>query len=62
MEFVAETEAVIESWQDILPPNPAAKRFTSDLQATIAGFEALRYQLAFEDEPSSFLAALREAK
>lgn len=34
----------------------------AELATTIRGFEALRGTLAFEDEPSSFEAALQETK
>ncbi len=60
MEFLAQTEAVIETWHGIVPPNAAAHRNAADLAATIAAFEAVRDQLDFEDEPSSFLAALQD--
>jgi hypothetical protein len=62
MEFVEQTEAAIKTWQAITPPNRAAHRFIADLAGAIGAFEALREQMAFEDEPSSFEAALRETK
>jgi len=62
MEFVAQTEAAIETWQAITPPNRAAHKFVADLAGAISAFEAQRENLAFEDEPSSFEAALRETK
>ena len=39
-----------------------ARRMAADLINTIRAFEALRGTMAFEDEPSSFEAALHEAK
>ncbi len=61
-DFVADTEAAIALWHGITPPNPAAHRFTEDLRLVIGAFEALRESLGFEEEPSAFEAALREAK
>lgn len=55
-------EATITRWHGIAPPNDPAKRLAADLAATIAAFEALRGTLAFEDEPSSFEAALQATK
>ena len=43
-------------------PNDPARRMAAELIATIRAFEALRGTLVFEDEPSSFEAALHEAK
>jgi hypothetical protein len=63
MTQLAETiEASVAAWSGIVPPNDPARRLAADLAATIAAFEALRGTLAFEDEPSSFEAALQEAK
>ncbi|WP_376984441.1 hypothetical protein [Bosea sp. R86505] len=50
------------TWSGIEQPNEAAGVMADALAGTIAGFEALRGQLAFEDEPSSFEAALQETK
>jgi hypothetical protein len=50
------------TWSGIEQPNEAAGIMADALADTIAGFEALRGQLAFEDEPSSFEAALQETK
>ena len=55
-------EDSVAAWSGIVPPNDPARRFAADLAATIAGFEALRGSLAFEDEPSSFEAALQATK
>ncbi len=63
MEFA---ELVIESiamWHNISPPNDPAKRMAADLAATLAAFEAVRdTAMRFEDEPSSFEAALQATK
>ena len=60
--FLAQTEATISRWHGIDPPNEAARRLASELSETIAAFEALRGTLVFEDEPSSFEAALQATK
>lgn len=60
--FETSIEATIARWHGIKPPNEAAKRLAADLAATLAAFEALRGTLAFEDEPSSFEAALQATK
>ena len=55
-------EAQIATWSSIEPPNDPARRLAADLAQTIAAFKALRGQMQFEDEPSSFEAALLECK
>jgi hypothetical protein len=61
-DFTAEVEATIARWHGITAPNDPARRMAADLISTIQAFEALRGTLEFEDEPSSFEAALHEAK
>ena len=61
-DFSAAVEATIARWHGIAPPNDPARRMAADLINTIKGFEALRGTLVFEDEPSSFEAALLESK
>jgi hypothetical protein len=61
-DFEAEIEATIARWHGIMAPNEPARRMAADLINTIRAFEALRGTLAFEDEPSSFEAALLDAK
>lgn len=51
-----------ERWSGITQPNEAAGVMADALISSIEGFEALRGQLRFEDEPSSFEAALQETK
>lgn len=51
-----------ETWSGITQPNDAAGVLADDLMHTIRSFEALRGQLRFEDEPSSFELALQETK
>ena len=60
--FETSIEATIARWHGIEPPNDPAKRLAAELAATIEAFEALRGTLAFEDEPSSFEAALQATK
>lgn len=61
-DFEAEVEATIARWSGVRAPNDPARRMAADLIATIRAFEALRGTLVFEDEPSSFEAALHAAK
>ena len=49
-------------WSGIAPPNTASEEFARGLAEIARGFERLRGQMAFEDEPSSFEAALHEIK
>jgi hypothetical protein len=62
MEFTKTTEAAIAAWHGIQVPNDAARRMAADLENTIRAFEAVRARMRFEDEPSSFEAALQETK
>jgi hypothetical protein len=58
--FLAEIEQTIARWHGILAPNDPARRMAADLAETIRAFEAQRGASAFEDEPASFEAALRQ--
>jgi hypothetical protein len=60
--FETSVEATIARWHGIKPPNKPARRLASELADTIRAFEALRGTLVFEDEPSSFEAALQATK
>jgi hypothetical protein len=60
-EFTESTVAMIVRWHGVAPPNATALAMVGDLVKVIADFEALRGNLRFEDEPSSFEAALLEA-
>ena len=60
--FETAVEATIARWFGISPPNDPARRLAAELEATVAAFEALRGTIAFEDEPSSFEAALQATK
>jgi hypothetical protein len=56
----AEDQAKL--WSGVAPPNAASGDFARGLTEAIRGFEQTRGQLVFEDEPSSFEAALQETK
>jgi hypothetical protein len=60
--FADQTEAMIATWFGITPPNDPARRLAGELADTIAAFEKLHGTIAFEDEPSSFEAALQATK
>jgi hypothetical protein len=49
-------------WSGVAVPNTQARDMAAALEAVLKGFEALRGSLQFEDEPSSFEAALQETK
>ncbi len=55
-------EEYVESLLGVVPPNTVATDSARGLAGLIESFEKLRGQLAFEDEPSSFEAALQETK
>ncbi len=61
-DFLKATEAMITTWHGIAAPNAPGQRLANELQNTIAAFEKLRGTIAFEDEPSSFEAALQATK
>ena len=60
IERAVEEQAKL--WSGIGPPNPASDDFARGLAEVAKGFERIRGQLVFEDEPSSFEAALHEIK
>jgi hypothetical protein len=57
-----QVEEQAKFWSGIVPPNAVGHAFARELAAAIQGFARARGQLAFEDEPSSFEAALQETK
>lgn len=57
--MVAETAAF---WSGVTAPNHAATVLAGQLAATLNGFVAQRGTMAFEEEPSSFEAALQAVK
>ena len=60
--FFERIEATISHWHGIQVPNEPAKRLAAELADLIRSFERQRGRLQFEDEPSSFEAALQETK
>ena len=60
-DFVGGMAEMIATWHSVTPPNAVALRLLADLEKTIRDFEAQRGALVFEDEPSSFEAALLDA-
>jgi hypothetical protein len=61
-EIVAPTMEAIRRWAGIAVPNAAARHGLADLEALVAELEQVRAALVFEDEPSSFEAALAALK
>jgi len=61
-EIERQVEEQARAWSAIVPPSEAAREFARGLAAVAEGFERTRGGMAFEDEPSSFEAALREIK
>ena len=61
-ELLHTIEDSVQTWSGVVPPNDPARRLAADLASTIAAFEALRGTLQFDDEPSSFTAALLATK
>ena len=57
-----QAEEQARRWSGIAPPSAASGDFARGLAEAIQGFERTRGQLVFEDEPSSFEAALQETK
>lgn len=61
-DFVTMLETTITRWHGVTAPNEVARLLAADLDAVIRGFTDLRGTLQFEDEPSSFEAALQATK
>lgn len=61
-KLVLPTMDAIRNWQGISVPNPAGRHALGDFESLIAALEHLRGDLAFEDEPAGFEAALRACK
>ena len=57
-----QVEEQAKFWSGIAPPNAVGHEFARELAKAIQGFARARGQLAFEDEPSSFEAALQVTK
>ncbi len=60
MEQLVEEQ--VSAWSGVVPPNAESAKLAQALAGVVDGFEKLRGQLQFEDEPSSFEAALQETK
>lgn len=58
----ATVEAQVRLWSGVEPPNEQARIMADQLESVLKGFAALRGSLVFEDEPSSFEAALQATK
>jgi len=61
-ELATLIQEAVRRWSGVACPNEAAAAGLADHVAIIAEFEALRGTLVFEDEPSSFEAALQAEK
>ena len=61
-KLVLPTMDAIRTWQGISVPNPAGRHAISDFEGLIAALEHLRGDLALEDEPAGFEAALQACK
>jgi hypothetical protein len=61
-EIAALVETQAAAWSSVKQPNAVGHRLAAAFAETIASLAALRGGLAFEQEPSSFLAALQETK
>ncbi len=48
------------AWSGVHQPNDAAGAMADMMESSVKGLAALRGELAFEEEPSSFEAALRD--
>jgi len=56
------TMTAVQRWSGVALPNAAARHGLADFIALIGELEALHGSMAFEDEPSSFEAALRDCR
>jgi hypothetical protein len=61
-DFEALTRETVRRWSGVEMPNEAARRAVADMEALIVELERVRHGLEFEDEPSSFEAALQAEK
>jgi hypothetical protein len=55
-------EIQVARWLGVEPPSPTGREVAKSMAGLIASFEKLRGNLQFEEEPSSFEAALQETK
>ena len=61
-KLVLPTMEAIRRWQGITVPNAAARHGLADFEGLIAALESLHGQMAFEEEPAGFEAALQACK
>jgi hypothetical protein len=61
-DLVVPTMEAIRRWAGVGVPNAAARQGLADMEGMIAEIAAVRDAMVFEDEPSSFEAALVELK
>lgn len=61
-DLVVPTMEAIRRWAGVNVPNAASRQGLADMPSLITEFEAVRAAMVFEDEPSSFEAALVELK
>lgn len=59
-DVVEPMKVAIQRWSGVSLPNEAARTGLADMAALIAELERVRVAMVFEDEPSSFDAALRD--
>jgi hypothetical protein len=62
MPIEALAAAQAKAWSGVSCPSATAESFAAALAGVVAGFERLHGELQFEEEPSSFEAALDETK
>lgn len=60
--LVPPTMEQIARWQGVQLPNATARHGLGEMQGLIDAMAKLRNTMVFEDEPSSFEAALRDCK
>jgi hypothetical protein len=61
-DLIPPTMEAIRRWSGVALPNEAARHGLGDLAGLLAELEAIRAGMVFEDEPSSFEAALRDLR
>ena len=62
MRAIALVASAAAYWSDIELQHPAAEYLAGQLSETREGYADLRGTMAFEDEPSSFVAAIFETR
>lgn len=61
-EIAKLVEKVAGTWSGVTPANRPAVLLAGQMEGAIAGFTAERGRMRFEEEPSSFEAALQATK